>query len=225
MTTHREHLLEAIYMAGQQGDRTVAGARGIHPDAVTEDRLAELEGEGLLSRQGAEVVLTAAGETAAADVVRRHRLTEVLLSTVLGLGAERASEIGCMVEHDIRSEMIEPVCTLLGHPSCCPHGDPIPPGPCCKERRTTVESQVVPLTTLAAGERARIVYVRPRSRQRLQRLTSLGLTPGVIVTLHRRQPAFCLRFEETELAIDRDVADDIQVSRLSGNGLPADRSR
>jgi DtxR family Mn-dependent transcriptional regulator len=226
MITQREHALEAFYMAAQQDDFTIDGARRIHPDAVTPEELDVLDRDGLVSRDGATVRLTAAGEALAADVVRRHRLTEVLLSTVLGLGAERASEIGCMVEHDIRPEMVDAVCTLLGHPSCCPHGDPIPAGPCCAARRTTVESQVVPLTTLSAGERGRIVYVRPRSRERLQRLTSLGLTPGVIVTLHRRQPAFCLRFEETELAIDRDVADDIQVSRiLNGPSSCADDGR
>lgn len=225
MITQREHALEAIYMAEQQGEDTVEAARRIHPDAMTPEELSALEREGLLLREGTGVRLTPTGRTLAADVVRRHRLTEVLLSTVLGLGAERASEIGCMVEHDIRPEMVEAVCTLLGHPTCCPHGDPIPAGPCCAERRRTVESQVVPLTSLAAGERARIVYVRPKSRQRLQRLTSLGLTPGVIVTLHRRQPAFCLRFEETELALDRDVADDIQVSRINGAGACADGGR
>jgi len=214
MNKQREHTLEAILMASQRGDDTVEGAKHFHADAVTASDLAELEREGLLERDGLNVRLTPAGDEIAQDIVRRHRLTEVLLSTVLGLTAERASEIGCMLEHDIRPEMVEAVCTLLGHPAHCPHGDPIPMGPCCRAGRKVVESQIVPLTSLETGERGRIVYIRPRDRHRLERLASLGLNPGVILTLHRRRPAFCVRFEETELAFDRDVAEDIHVSRV-----------
>jgi DtxR family transcriptional regulator, Mn-dependent transcriptional regulator len=217
MNKQLEHTLEAILMSAQRGDETIEGARRVHSDAVSNGELQELEREGFLRREGQRVSLSPTGLELAEDVVRRHRLTEVLLSTVLGLSAERASEIGCMVEHDIRPEMVEAVCTLLGHPHHCPHGDPIPPGHCCRDKRTTVESAVVPLTSLVSGETGRVVYITPRSNQRLQRLMSLGITPGVLVKLHRRRPAFCIRFEETELAIDRDVAADIHVTRV-GNG-------
>lgn len=201
-------------MAAERGASTISGARLIHDDAVEDVDLTDLEREGLLRRIGEKLKLTPSGNEIAADVVRRHRLTEVLLSTVLGLNAERASEIGCMVEHDIRPEMVEAVCTLLGHPMHCPHGDPIPQGQCCLSGRTTIESQVIPLTAISAGEQARIVYIQPRSSHRLERLFSLGLTPGVIVLLTRRRPAFCIRYEETELAVDRSVAADIHVSRV-----------
>jgi hypothetical protein len=36
----------------------------------------------------------------------------------------------------------------------------------------------------------------------------------VTVKLHQTYPAFCIKFEETELAIDPDVAEDIFVSKL-----------
>lgn len=215
MNKQLEHTLEAILMSTQRGDKTIEGARSFHTDAVSTAEIEALKKEGLLEREGRQLELTPTGLELAEDVVRRHRLTEVLLSTVLGLSAERASEIGCMVEHDIRPEMVEAVCTLLGHPVHCPHGDPIPPGHCCRDKRTTIESTVVPLTSLSAGESGRVVYITPRSYPRLQRLMSLGITPGVRVTLHRRRPAFCLRFEETELAVDRDVAADIHVARIT----------
>ena len=77
--------------------------------------------------------------------------------------------------------MVDSVCTLLGHPSTCPHGRAIPPGACCRDGRTTVASQVLPLSSLSAGERGRIVYITPRDHHRMHRLTSLGLTPGTLV--------------------------------------------
>ena len=41
-----------------------------------------------------------------------------------------------------------------------------------------------------------------------------GLTPGTVVQLHQRSPAFCIRYEGTELALDREVAEDIFVTRI-----------
>jgi len=215
---HRENMLEAILMA-EERSRGEADGGADGADSIGEEDLGELENEGLVTLQGARPVLTPEGRLVAEDVTRRHRLTEVLLASLLGLDKERASEIGCIVEHDIRPEMVDGICTLLGHPTTCPHGGPIPPGPCCKDHRTTVESQVVPLTTLRPGERGRIIYIKPRDHHRLHRLTSLGVTPGLIVEMHRRRPALCIHFEGTDLALDDDVAEDIHVSRLA-NSIP-----
>jgi DtxR family Mn-dependent transcriptional regulator len=215
---HMENLLEAVMMAQEVGDTTVAGILGARAEDVqislTEQDIEAAQGEGLVVRDGQEVRLTEAGAEIARRVVRRHRLSEMLLFTLLGVDRELASEIACRVEHGLREEMLEGVCTLLGHPSACPHGRPIPPGECCVAGSRVVESQVVPITELKPGEKGRIVYIQPRSHQRLHRLTSIGLMPGVVVELHRRSPAFCLRFEETDLALDPDVASDIHVSRL-----------
>ncbi len=217
---HRENMLEALLMAEERArGEADGGADGADPTIGDRDAGA-LEAEGLLVRQGSRLVLTDEGRAMAEDVTRRHRLTEVLLASLLGLDKERASEIGCIVEHDIRPEMVDGICTLLGHPTTCPHGGPIPPGACCKDGRTTVESQVVPLTALQPGESGRIIYIKPRDHQRLHRLTSLGVTPGLIVEMHRRRPAFCIHFEGTDLALDADVAEDIHVSRLTGSVPP-----
>ena len=37
----------------------------------------------------------------------------------------------CKFEHILSQEATEKICTFLGHPRTCPHGAPIPPGPCC----------------------------------------------------------------------------------------------
>lgn len=218
MKTEVEDLLEAVLMAEELGDTSVERIRAARSEdaqvEVSEDDITALAAQGYLEHERGQVRLTPSGREIAEQVARRHRLTEMLLFTWLGIDLDLASEIGCRVEHGVREELLDGVCTLLGHPATCPHGRPIPPGPCCREGRTTVESQIVPLTALKPGERGRVVYIKPRDHHRLHRLSSMGLNPGVIVELHQRQPAFCLRFEETELALDRQVAEDIQVSRL-----------
>ena len=222
MKAHFEDLLEGVWMARELGDTTIDGIRNSSPEDsqidVSEADIAALEGEGFVRREGDEVVLTDEGHRIAEQTVRRHRLAEMLMFTLLGADRELASELGCRVEHGLREELLEGVCTLLGHPATCPHGRPIPPGSCCADKRTTVRSQVISLTALEPGERGRILYIKPRDHHRLHRLSSMGLNPGVMVELHQRRPAFCLRFEETELALDRQVAEDIQVSRLPKDG-------
>ncbi len=37
----------------------------------------------------------------------------------------------CKFEHILSPEATDKICTFLGHPAACPHGDPIPPGECC----------------------------------------------------------------------------------------------
>ncbi len=220
MKQRTEDLLESILMAAEQGATTLEEIRGTNledscVDLMDED-VSQLVEKGLIEVEDGRLRLTERGMTIAERIVRRHRLAEVLLFTLLGVDRELASEIGCRVEHGIRDEMLDGVCTLLGHPSTCPHGRPIPPGECCRARKTTVQRQVVPLTELRPGERARVVYIMPRNHHRLHRLASFGLHPGVEIEVHQRRPAYCLRFEESEVALDRDVAEDIQVARLNG---------
>jgi len=215
---HRENILEAVLMAGEIGDVTAASIRQARPDDVHTDvssgDIDVLVEEGFLLFDGDRIHLSESGKEIAVRTVRRHRLAEMLLFSLLGIDRDLASQIACTVEHGIREEMLEGVCTLLGHPDACPHGRPIPPGPCCKAGKVMVETQVVALTSLKPGERGRVVYVEPQDHHRLHHLSALGLNPGVVVELHQRQPAFCIRFEETEIAIDQNVAADIQVSRL-----------
>lgn len=212
LTREEEHGLEALLMNEEASG--INGRKCCHEEALDADLLQALAEQGFLAVDGAEFVLTEKGRAAGESVVRRHRLTEVLLDTVLGLDLKRAFDVGCQAEHGMQPEMVEAFCTLLGHPSVCPHGKRIPPGPCCQAHSTTVESRVVPLTGLRPGERGRIIFIKPRSHGRLHRLASLGVSPGVVVELHQRKPAFCFRFEGTELAVEEDVAKDIHVMKL-----------
>ena len=218
VTEREENLLEAIAMAAEHGATSLSQLLAAETEdsrtRVAPEDVDALVAAGYAAREGDAVDLTEAGRAIATSTLRRHRLAEMLLYTLLGVDRSLATEIGCLVEHGIREEMLEAVCTLLGHPSACPHARPIPPGACCRDRRTAVASQIVPLTELKAGERARIVYIKPRAHDRVHRLSSLGLNPGEILEIHRRHPAFVLRYGDAEVALDSDVAADIQVSRL-----------
>jgi putative ABC transport system ATP-binding protein len=78
------------------------------------------------------VELTTRGRQRAADIIRRHRLAERLFTDSLAMDSETEIEQqACKFEHILSAEATDKICAFLGHPKTCPHGSPIPPGPCC----------------------------------------------------------------------------------------------
>lgn len=209
-----EEILESIWNTDEAGEFTVAAVRRHCEEEITEEDLEQLESDGFVLREGERILFTAEGKERARGVVRRHRLTECLLTFVLGLPEEKAHDIACDMEHILPSEMVSSICTLLGHPSHSPGGKPIPRGDDCRQKQTTVGVAIVNLTELNPGERGMVAYIKPKHHERLHRLTAFGIVPGVPVELHQKYPAYCIKFEETELALDKDVAEDIYIRRL-----------
>ena len=80
-----------------------------------------------------EVRLTESGGRRARDVVRRHRLAERLFTDTFAIEDAEAHQQACRFEHIITPELDQRICSFLGHPKTCPHGNPIPPGPCCEK--------------------------------------------------------------------------------------------
>jgi putative ABC transport system ATP-binding protein len=92
-----------------------------------------LKPTGVSTGDGSMIVeLTSRGRQRAADIVRRHRLAERLFTDSLAMDSESEIEQqACKFEHILSPEATDKICAFLGHPRTCPHGAPIPPGPCC----------------------------------------------------------------------------------------------
>src|SRR5258706_79313 len=105
----------------------------------------ELTSIGYSTAEGSYVVeMTARGRQRASDVIRRHRLTERLFTDSLHMENEsEIAEQACKLEHILSQEATDRICAFLGHPTTCPHGAPIPPGPCCGARFLEQKQQLV----------------------------------------------------------------------------------
>lgn len=93
--------------------------------AVSE-MIKRMEHEGLVAIEDGRVRLTPSGETLAETVVRRHRLAERFLTDVLGLPWAQAHEEAGRWEHVLSETVEQAMNRLLGDPTTCPHGNPIP---------------------------------------------------------------------------------------------------
>ena len=132
---HFDHLLEQIWVRGEEGNRAdvehIRTPGGVDPVRA----LARMEDLRLVSvREDREVVLTEPGKNRARDVVRRHRLAERLFRDTFRIDDPEARSQACKFEHIISPELDERICSFLGHPTTCPHGNPIPPGDCCNHK-------------------------------------------------------------------------------------------
>ena len=85
-----------------------------------------LEKEGLITSEDHVILLTDDGRDLATSVVRRHRLAERFLTDVLGLSWTEAHHEAGRWEHVISPAVEVALDRLLGQPTTCPHGNPIP---------------------------------------------------------------------------------------------------
>ena len=72
-------------------------------------------------------------------------------------------------------------------------------------------SKPVPLSSLAVGAHGLVAGVADPAAARVDRLLSLGITAGAIVTMLQTFPGVVFLCDQTELAVERAVADAILV--------------
>lgn len=173
------HYLEAIYYMWSEGEplrsARLADWLGVSRPTVTV-ALRRMTGYGMVRMNSRkEIELTPAGRRAAEAIVRRHRIMERWLTDGLGLDWVTADEEAARLEHAVSEVVERRLYKVLGKPTTCPHGNPIPgySKPVPKEVR---------LAGLKPGARAsvsRVSEVAEREApQLLNYLHERGLTPG-----------------------------------------------
>ncbi len=137
----------------------------------------------LISSTGKKVYLTKRGEKEAKQVIRRHRLSERLLTDMLGFGWDKVHEEACKLEHALSQEVEDRIAESLGNPETCPHGHPIP-----NKDGVFVEESTLPLSSLEPGRKGEIARVPEEDPELLCYLDSLGLKPKVEVEVKEVAP-------------------------------------
>ncbi len=166
-------------------------------------KLAELHEEGYK--------LTEAGKEAGKSVVRRHRLAERLLQDVLAVGPSHIEEDACLFEHVLQDEVDEKVCILLGHPTHCPHGKPIPQGRCCQKAQADLIKEVRPLCDARPESEGAVAYLATKDNRKVQKLVAMGILPGANIKVIRQFPSYVFQVGYSQFAVDRPLAEVIYV--------------
>ncbi len=157
--------------------------------------------------------LTEAGKREALKYLRRHRLAEAFLVNVMGFGWHEVHADADRIASVLTQPLEERMAEMAGHPTRCPHGEPIP----------TDEGELPPLNDLLLteapeGQLLEITRVRTRESDRLEYIAALGLVPGTPIEIIHAAPfngPLQLRLGKEYRIVGHNLAEMIRVRPLS----------
>ena len=131
---HAEMYLKAIWHLRERGERcrinSIAKMLNITEPSVIQ-MLKKLSEQGLVVYNKNGVKLTESGQQVGATMMRNSRLLEVMMESALKV--EIDEEMVCGIEHHMKRQFTDALCTMLNHPRKCPHNYDIPQGVCCQK--------------------------------------------------------------------------------------------
>jgi DtxR family transcriptional regulator, Mn-dependent transcriptional regulator len=158
--------------------------------------VARMERDDLLRVEGdRQLAMTETGRRLAVRVMRKHRLAECLLVSVIGMPWEEVHIEACRWEHVISDNVERRLVELLDYPVRCPHGNVIPglaelgvPDDAAKRSDTATSDPDIAMTDLAipAGEQVIVSRISEQVQSDaalMLRLKNIGIQPGREVTL------------------------------------------
>lgn len=125
-----EDYLGVIYTLSRDGERVI-GARlveslDVSAPTVTAN-LRRMQRDGWIEvDEEREISLTDKGQKMATSVIRRHMLTEWMLSRVLKLPLSELHREAHQIEHTLSAEVEDRLQSEMEDPRLCPHGNPLP---------------------------------------------------------------------------------------------------
>lgn len=131
LSTSAQNYIKAMWSAGEWSKEpitasVIATRTGVRTSTVS-DAVRKLSEQGLVIFEPyGEVELTDKGRELALAMVRRHRLIETFLVTVLGYSWDEVHDEAEELEHAVSDLMIDRIDQVLNFPTRDPHGDPIP---------------------------------------------------------------------------------------------------
>jgi len=161
-----EEYLETIQALTEEGTPVIQArlADRLRRSAPSVSEMLErLSADGYIEREGRQIALTEEGRRLADSVIRKHRLAERLLVDVIGLPWHKAHLEAGRWEHVISDEVEQRLVSLLGNPTTCPHGNPIP--------GITAEGEDEPARSASSASQVSLSDVAPGTKVRLERIT------------------------------------------------------
>lgn len=189
LTQSIQDYLKYIYELNDHGEAAstndLAARLGIAPPSVTGmlRRLSSAKPALVVYKKHQGVTLTKAGEKAALEVIRRHRLLETWLVQTLGYAWDEVHEEAERLEHVISENFEERIAAAMGNPLRDPHGELIPTA----DLKMPLDDST-PLASLRAGQSGTITCIRAADTGLLRHLENLGLTPGTQIKIEEFSP-------------------------------------
>jgi DtxR family transcriptional regulator, Mn-dependent transcriptional regulator len=193
--------------------------------------VARMERDGLLRVEGdRQLAMTETGRMLAVRVMRKHRLAECLLVSVIGMPWEEVHIEACRWEHVISDNVERYLVKLLDYPVRCPHGNVIPglvelgvPDDATKRSDAATTELDIAMTDMAIPMGEQVVVSRISEQVQsdaalMLRLKNIGIQPGREVTLAASDNGVRVtgadRVGDVGAELSADIAAHVFVSRV-----------
>jgi DtxR family Mn-dependent transcriptional regulator len=180
--------------------------------------VARMERDGLLHVAGdRQLALTDAGRALATRVMRKHRLAECLLVSVIQMPWEEVHIEACRWEHVISESVERRLFDLLGHPDRCPHGNIIPGlDELENEAEAATARRDATMIDVTRGTHETVRVTVTRITEQLQsdldlmlKLKRAGIQPGREVLLGSADDGVRVCGEDADAAASVDLPDEV----------------
>jgi len=213
-----EDYLKGIYTLTERGAPASTSALsqtlGVQPASITGmiKRLATLGYVEHAPYKG--VQLTENGSREALRIIRRHRILETYLQEKLEYTWSEVHQEAELLEHAVSDKLISRMAKVLKDPTHDPHGAPIPTA-----SGEVPEAHLLTLLDVRPDDLVQIEAVQDEDPIKLQYLEESGLTPGVQITIVKRnsfdQMTTVIVLDSGDLqAVSHELAGDIFVSKI-----------
>lgn len=155
--------------------------------------------------------LTHRGQKTSALIVRKHRLIEMFLVQIMGMGWEEVHDIAEQIEHVDSPLFFQKMDAMLGFPTVDPHGSPIP----------TLDGQIkLPdreqLSDQEVGDKVQLVAIGQSSQALLQYLNRKKISLGaemLILDKEEFDGSITLKLSSgAVIHLSKDVSDSLLVT-------------
>lgn len=217
LSKSEENYLKAMYHLSAQapkGISTNAIAKQLETKASSvTDMIKKLaDKELVLYKKYQGVTLTRKGEKIAVNIIRKHRLWEVLLVEKLNFNWDEVHEVAEQLEHIQSEKLIDELDEFLGFPKRDPHGDPIPD----KDGNMNFLEKCL-LSTLEVNAIAICVGVKDTSSAFLKYLDKQGIALGKEIKVLEKEKfdnSMRIEMENKEYVISFQIAHNIYVKNV-----------
>lgn len=172
-----ENYLKALYNLANENDEVNASELSQHLEVslpTVNSMVKRLsERDFLIYEKYKPLKLTKKGRLVAAEIIRKHRLTEMFLVDKMGFGWEEVHNVAEQIEHIQSERFFDRMDEILGFPRFDPHGSPIP-----DKNGEVISQDLVALADCEVGDKLELKALNQSSEELLRYLNDKGLAIG-----------------------------------------------
>ncbi len=186
-TEIKENYLKALFHLGQKCEKISVSDLGKElgvSKPTASDMAKKLDAKGWVHYQKYKPLrLSDEGKKQAASIIRKHRLSEMFLSQIMGFGWEAVHEMAEELEHIKSETFFDRMDELLGFPTTDPHGSPIPDKQGCFK-----DSNYSLLSATSKGEEVTIKALINSSSEFIVFLNNKKIKLGTVLKVLSKEP-------------------------------------